>query len=343
MLFETLTAVRIALSIVLFACSCSTTAAPPRDAAAATGLDSWNDGAAKRAFVDFVSRVTTAGREEFVAVPQRVAVFDNDGTLWAEQPIYTQLAFAADRVKAMAPSHPEWRTTQTFKGVLEEDMRAVAAEGEKGMLELVAATHVDNTSEEFEKIVTDWLASARHPVSGRPYTEMVYRPMLEVLRYLRANDFKIFVVSGGGVEFMRPWAERVYGIPPEQIVGSRAKYKYEVRRGSPVLLRLPAVDLVNDKAGKPVGIQQAIGRRPIIAFGNSDGDFEMLEWVTAASGPRAGFLIHHTDGVREWAYDRGSRVGALERGLDEARARRWIVVDMKRDWRVIYPFQRAAE
>ena len=271
---------------------------------------------------------------------ERIATFDNDGTLWSEQPIYFQVAFALDRVKALAPQHPEWKDKQPFKGVLEGDPKAVAASGEQGLLEIMAVTHVGNTTEEFEAVVKDWISTARHPKFDRPYTDLVYQPMLELLAYLRSNGFKTFIVSGGGVEFMRAWVERVYGIPPEQVVGSRAKMKYEVRNGVPVLLRLAEVDLVDDKAGKPVGIQQVIGRRPIAAFGNSDGDFEMLEWTTSGPGPRFGLIVHHTDAEREWAYDRTSHIGQLARGLDEAPKRGWIVVDMKRDWKVIYPFQK---
>jgi phosphoserine phosphatase len=300
-------------------------------------LPSWNDGESKTAILDFVGRVTKEGGPDFVAVAERIAVFDNDGTLWAEQPVYFQLAFAFDRVKAMAPAHPEWKDTQPFKGVLEGDMKAVAAGGERGLLEIIAATHVGNTTVEFEKIVTDWIASAKHPKTGRLYTQMVYQPMLELLAYLRANGFKTYIVSGGGIEFMRPWVERLYGIPPEQVVGSRAKVKYEVRNGVPVLVRLAEMDHVDDKAGKPVGIHQVIGRRPVAAFGNSDGDFEMLEWTTSAPGPRFGLIVHHTDAEREWAYDRTSHIGQLARGLDEAPKRGWVVVDMKRDWKAIFP------
>jgi phosphoglycolate phosphatase-like HAD superfamily hydrolase len=333
-----------AMAAVLAVSGCDREPQTPPPAApagrAATGsapLPSWNDGASRKAIVDFVARVTRDGSPDFVPPAERIATFDNDGTLWSEQPIYFQLAFALDRVKALAPDHPEWKTRQPFKGVLEGDIKAVSATGERGMLELVAATHVGNTTDEFAQAVSGWLASARHPKTNRPYTEMVYQPMLEILAYLRANGFKTFIVSGGGIEFMRGWTERVYGIPPEQVIGSRAKMKYEPRGGVPVLLRLAEIDHVDDKAGKPVGIQQVIGRRPIAAFGNSDGDFEMLEWVTSGPGPRLGVIVHHTDAEREWAYDRGSEVGRLERGLDEAAARRWIVVDMKQDWRVIYP------
>jgi hypothetical protein len=303
-------------------------------------MPSWNNGPSKTAIVDFVRRVTVRGGPDFVPEPERIATFDNDGTLWAEQPIYFQFAFALDRVKALAPLHPEWQDTPPFNSVLDGDPKALAARGEKGLLDIMAATHAGTTTDEFEAVVRDWIVSARHPTLRRPYTDLVYQPMLELLTMLRANGFKTYIVSGGGIEFMRPWVERVYGVPPEQVVGSRARMKYEVRSGVPVLRRLAEVDLVNDRAGKPVGIQQVIGRRPIAAFGNSDGDFEMLEWVTSAHGPRFGLIVHHTDAAREWAYDRTSHVGQLARGLDEASQRGWVVVDMKTDWKVIYPFQR---
>jgi phosphoserine phosphatase len=272
-----------------------------------------------------------------VPVSERIAVFDNDGTLWAEQPMYVQLAFALDRVKALAPQHPEWATTEPLKSAIAGDMTGVMAGGEHALLQIIVASHAGTTTTEFDRIVSDWLATARHPQTGRPYTEMVYKPMLEVLDYLRANGFKTYIVSGGGVEFVRPWAERVYGIPPEQVVGSRVRMRYEVRDGAPVLARLAEIDLVDDKAGKPVGIQQVIGRRPTMAFGNSDGDFEMLEWTTTAPGPRLGVIIHHTDAERERAYDRESGVGRLARGLDEAAARGWVVVDMKQEWKAMHP------
>jgi len=307
---------------------------------AADPLPSWNDTASRKAIIGFVTNVTRQGGTDFVPVSERIATFDNDGTLWGEQPIYVQGAFAFDRVKALASQHPEWTQTQPFKGVLEGDMKAVAASGEKGLLEIIGATHAGNTTEEFETIVRDWIGTARHPTTKRLYTEMVYQPMLEVLMYLRANGFKTFIVSGGGVEFMRPWAERVYGIPREQVIGSRIKVTYEPRNGRPVLLRLPEADFIDDHAGKPVGIHQVIGRRPIAAFGNSDGDFEMLEWTTSARGPRFGLIVHHTDAKREWAYDRASHIGTLMRALDEAPAHGWTIVDMQRDWKVIYPVQR---
>jgi phosphoglycolate phosphatase-like HAD superfamily hydrolase len=303
-------------------------------------LPSWNEGSAKSSIEAFVARVTTPNGADFVPPAGRVAVFDNDGTLWGEQPLYVQLQFALDRVRALAPQNPTWEHTEPFKSVLAGDVEAALASGEQGVAELLAATHAGNTTEEFASIVGEWLAAARHPRFGRPYTEVVYQPMLELLEYLRANGFKTYIVSGGGVEFMRPWVQAVYGIPPEQVVGSRAKLEYEVRDGVPRINRLAAIDLVDDKAGKPVGIQQQIGQRPIAAFGNSDGDFEMLEWTTSGPGPRLGVIVHHTDAVREWAYDRGSHVGALSRALDEAPARGWVLVDMKEDWKVVHPFDR---
>jgi phosphoglycolate phosphatase-like HAD superfamily hydrolase len=303
-------------------------------------LPSWNDSASKKSIIGFVTRVTTTGGPEFVPASERIAVFDNDGTLWSEQPMYFQVLFAFDRVHELAPKHPQWKTQQPFKEVLERDMKAVAATGEKGLLQIIAATHAANTTEEFADIVTRWVTSARHPTTKKLYTEMIYQPMLEVLTYLRANGFKTFITSGGGVEFMRPWVEKTYGIPPEQVVGSRAKVKYEVLNGTPVLTRLAEVDLIDDGPGKPVGIHQVIGRRPIMAFGNSDGDFQMLEWTTSAKGPRFGLIVHHRDDTRDWAYDRGSHIGKLERGLDEASKRGWVLVDMKQDWKVIHPYEK---
>jgi phosphoglycolate phosphatase-like HAD superfamily hydrolase len=317
--------------------SCARPVADEPAAVATDPLPSWNEGAAKDAVLDFVDRVTDPAGPDFVAEPERIAVFDNDGTLWAEQPIYFQLLFAIDRVKAMAPDHPEWATTQPFQAVLDGDMEALGASGVHGILELVMATHAGMTTAEFEAVVTDWLATARHPTTGKPFTEMVYQPMLELLEYLRANGFKTFIVSGGGIEFMRPWTEAVYGIPPEQVVGSSIKTVFEVRDGEPVLVRLPEMNFIDDKEGKPVGINSHIGRRPIAAFGNSDGDFQMLEWTTAGKGARLGLLIHHTDADREWAYDRESQIGGLDRGLDEADARGWVVIDMKNDWRTVFP------
>jgi len=303
-------------------------------------LPSWNDGDAKQSIIQFVAKVTKSGGTNRVAPAERIAVFDNDGTLWSEQPIYFQLAFARDRVKALAPMHPEWKDTQPFKAVLEDDLETALAGGEHAVLELIMATHAGNTTEEFSKIVKDWLATARHPSTGRPYTDMVYQPMLELLAYLRANGFKTYIVSGGGIEFMRPWAESVYGIPPEQVIGSSIKTEFELRDNTPVLVRLPEINFIDDKAGKPVAINQHIGRRPIAAFGNSDGDLQMLQWATAGSGARFALLVHHTDAEREWAYDRASSIGRLDKALDEAEVKGWTVIDMNRDWKVIYPFDR---
>ncbi len=309
-------------------------------AQAADPLPSWNDGKAKHAIVTFVECVTKEGTPDFVPAAERIAVFDNDGTLWSEQPMYVQLLFAIDRVKALAPKHPEWKKQEPFASVLRGDYGAALKGGEKALMQLVMATHAGMTTEEFEQVAKGWIAAARHPKTGRLYTEMVYQPMLELLVFLRANGFKTFIASGGGVEFMRPWTERVYGIPPEQVIGSSIKVKFEMRGGKPVLVRLPEIDFVDDKAGKPVGIHRFIGRRPIAAFGNSDGDLQMLQWTAAGAGPRLMLLVHHTDAGREWAYDRKSPVGRLDKALDEAAARDWTVVDMKRDWKVIYPFER---
>lgn len=300
-------------------------------------LPSWNDTAPRKAIVAFVEKVTKEGTPDFVPVDQRIATFDNDGTLWVEQPMYTQLAFILDRVKELAPKHPEWKTTQPFKGVLDGDMKAVAVTGEKGLVLLMAATHASMTVDQFQAIVTDWLATAQHPRFKRPYTQCVYQPMLELLAYLRANGFKTYIVSGGGVEFMRPWTEKTYGIPPEQVVGSSIKTKFETVAGKPELMRLPEINFIDDEAGKPVGINQYIGRRPIAAFGNSDGDQQMLEWTAAGDGPRFMLLVHHTDAVREYAYDRKSSFGRLDKALDEANAKGWTVVDMKNDWKTVFP------
>lgn len=302
-------------------------------------LPSWNPGPGRKAIVDFVIRVTSPDSTEFVPEPERIAVFDNDGTLWAEQPAYFQLLFAIDRVRAMAPDHPEWKSQQPFQGVLEGDMEAVMTTGEAGLLKLVMASHAGMTTVEFESIVKEWASNARHPQLDRPYTELVYQPMLEVLDYLRANGFSTFIVSGGGIEFMRPWVEEVYGIPPEQVVGSSIKVAFEIRAGEPVLVRLPEIDFLDDKEGKPVAIHKFIGRRPIAAFGNSDGDLQMLQWTAGGPGASLQVLVHHTDAEREWAYDRDSHIGRLDAALDEARKKDWLVVDMKEDWRIIYPPQ----
>jgi hypothetical protein len=306
-------------------------------AASMDPLPSWKTGPVKERIVNFVTAVTNETAPGYVPPGERIAVFDNDGTLWSERPVYFQLLFAIDRIKALAPQHPEWKTQQPFKAVLENDMDVLADAGEKGLLQLVMASHAGMTTEEFSQIVTQWLATAQHPRFKRPYTELVFQPMLELLDYLRANGFKTFIVSGGGIEFMRPWVESVYGIPPEQVVGSSIKTQFEMRDGVPVLVRLPEVNFINDKAGKPVGINEYIGRRPIAAFGNSDGDLQMLQWTAAGKGRRFMLLVHHTDAEREYAYDRRSHVGKLDKALDEANKRGWTVVDMKNDWKVIYP------
>jgi phosphoserine phosphatase len=307
------------------------------NALAADPLPSWNDTAPKQAIIQFVESVTREGSAEFVPVPERIATFDNDGTLWSEQPAYFQLLFVVDQIKAMAPQHPDWSTTEPFASLIKGDMKSVLASGEKGIAALLAATHAGMTTEEFGKTVDDWIGSKKHPVTGKALTDMVYQPMLELMAYLRANGFKTFIVSGGGIEFMRPWTERIYGIPPEQVVGSSGGLQYEVRDGNPVIMKLPQLVLNDDKEGKPVGIQRHIGRRPIAAFGNSDGDLQMLEWTAAGDGPRFCLYVHHTDAEREWSYDRESHIGKLDKGLDVAKAKNWTVVDMKDDWRSIYP------
>jgi len=307
--------------------------------AAADPLPSWNDGPSKRAILSFVQDVTTEGGRKFVPPAERIATFDNDGTLWAEQPMYFQLAFMFDRVKALAPQHPEWKDKEPFAAALKGDVKGALAGGEKGLLEMMAATHSGMTTEEFSQTVTDWIATAKHPKTGRLYTEMVYQPMIELLGYLRANGFKTFIVSGGGIEFMRPWTEKVYGIPPEQVVGSSGKLRFEMREGQPALVKLPQVDLIDDKEGKPVGIQTHIGRRPIAAFGNSDGDQQMLEWTASGHGPRFCLIVHHTDAAREWAYDRQSSVGRLDKALDEAASKGWAVLDMKKEWKTVFAFE----
>jgi phosphoglycolate phosphatase-like HAD superfamily hydrolase len=300
-------------------------------------LPSWNEGAAKQSITHFVTRVTTEGGVDFVQPAERIAAFDNDGTLWTEQPAYFQLMFAVDRVKALAPRHPEWRTQQPFQALLAGDMEAVAAGGMKGIGEILAATHAGMSTEEFSETVTDWLASARHPRFGRPYNELAYQPMLELLAYLRGNGFKTFIVSGGGIEFMRPWAEKVYGIPPERVVGSSGVTRLQTQPdGKLVLMKEAKVEFIDDGPGKPIGINRFIGRRPILAFGNSDGDHQMLQWTAAGSGARFMGLVHHTDAEREYAYDRQSHVGKLDKALDEANAKGWTVVDMKRDWRKVF-------
>src|SRR4029079_2736861 len=300
-------------------------------------LPSWNAGPVKQGIIDFVDKVTKDGGPDYAKPDDRIATFDNDGTLWIEMPMYNKFVFALDEVKAQADKHPEWKYKEPFKSVLAGDMKAVAAMGEKGMLEIVAATHSGMTTIDFNASVKDWLATAKHPRFKVLYTDLVYQPMLELLGYLRANGFKTFIASGGGVEFMRPWTGRIYGVPPEQVIGSSIKTRFEIKDGAPTLFRLPEVNFIDDKTGKPIGINEHIGRRPIAAFGNSDGDLEMLQWATlGASGVRFGLVVHHTDAVREYAYDRQSHFGRLDVALDAAALNGWTVVDMKRDWKRIF-------
>jgi hypothetical protein len=300
-------------------------------------LPSWNDTGPKKAIVAFVEKVTKEGSPDFVPVAERIATFDNDGTLWAEQPMYFQLLFALDRAKVLVPQHPEWKTKEPFASLLKGDPKGVLAGGEKAIFQLIVATHTGMSTQDFEQIVTDWIATAKHPQTGRLLTEMIYQPMVELLAYLRGNGFKTFIVSGGGIEFMRPWTGKTYGVPPEQVIGSSVKTKYEMRDGKPVLMRLPAVNFIDDKTGKPIGINEHIGRRPIAAFGNSDGDQQMLEWTTAGNGARFALIVHHDDAEREWAYDRKSNIGRLDTAWDEAVAKGWTVVSMKDDWKTIFP------
>jgi len=303
---------------------------------AADPLPSWKDGPAKQAITGFVTDVTKAGGKDFVPPAQRIAVFDNDGTLWVEQPMYTQLAFVLDRLKTLAPAHPEWMEQQPFKAALEGDLATLGAAGTAGLLQLVIATHSGMTSAEFETTTLDWVGAARHPRFKQPYTQVVFQPMLELLEYLRGNGFKTFIVSGGGADFMRPWSEAVYGVPPEQVIGSQIQLAFEMRDGKAVVVREPKVIFIDDGAGKPVGIQRHIGRRPILAFGNSDGDLEMLQWTTGGAGRRLGLILHHTDGEREYAYDRKSPFGRLAKALDLAPQNGWVLVSMKDDWSQVF-------
>lgn len=303
-------------------------------------LSSWNDSVSKKSIIKFVKKVTDKNSPDFVIPSERIAVFDNDGTLWSEQPMYFQLFFTFDRVKALAGQNPEWKTKQPFKSVLENDLETLMSFGEHGLLELVMATHANTTTEEFEQIVKEWVKIAKHPKFNRPFTDLVYQPMLELLEYLRENEFKTYIVSGGGIEFMRPLTEALYGIPPEQVIGSSIKVKFENGEDGPVLLRLPEIDFIDDKEGKPVAIHKFIGQKPLAAFGNSDGDLQMLQW-TASNNPSFMLYVHHTDSEREWAYDRDSHIGRFDKGLDEAKEKGWTIVDMKNDWKVIYPFEQS--
>jgi len=303
-------------------------------------LPSWNDGDHKRAIMDYVQHVTSPESADFIPIPDRIATFDNDGTLWSEQPIYFQFFFALDRVKVMAPDHPEWKNKQPFKAVLENDMQTLMQQGEKGLVEIIMMTHVGNTTDQFDSIVKNWINTAQHPIKKKHYTELIYQPMLELLDYLRANDFKTFIVSGGGIEFMRPWVEGVYGIPKDQVIGSSVETEYDYNNGKPLIKRLAKIDLVDDKEGKPVGINRYIGRKPVFAAGNSDGDLQMLRWTDANPLKSFKLYVHHTDSLREWAYDRSSHIGTFDKSWDEANEKGWTVVDMQKDWKVIYPFEK---
>lgn len=302
-------------------------------------LPSWKDGPAKRSILDFVARVTEPGSHDYVPPAERISTFDNDGTLWSERPFPFQVAFALDQIKAMAPKHPEWRDNEPFKSVLAGDLKGLLSGGYHSLIAIVAATHSGMTTDEFAAVVADWVATARHPATGRRFTEMVFQPMLELLAYLRANDFKTFIVSGGGVEFIRAFAEATYGVPPEQVIGSSGKLKFEIRDNVPTLSKLSEIELVNDNVEKPAAIQKYIGRRPIAAFGNSDGDLEMLQWTAAGKGARLALIVHHDDAEREWAYDRQPSIGQLDKALDEAIGNGWTVVGMRDDWHRIFPFE----
>jgi haloacid dehalogenase-like hydrolase len=331
----------VALLVITLAGFASTQAQDVSTSLGTSPLPSWNNTGAKKAIMTFVEKVTKEGSADFVPANERIATFDNDGTLWCEQPIYFQVMFALDRVKVLAPKHPEWKTKEPFASLLKGDVKGALAGGEKAIFQIIAVTHSGMTTEEFEKIVSDWIATAQHPRFKRPLTECVYQPMIELLAYLRANGFKTFIVSGGGIEFMRPWTEKVYGIPPEQVVGSSIKTKYEMRDGRPVLMRLPEMNFIDDKTGKPVGINSHIGRRPIAAFGNSTGDQQMLEWTQAGSGARLMMLVHHDDAAREFAYGAESKIGTFSDALmAEAKKNSWIVISMKDDWKKIFAFEK---
>ncbi|SIO04471.1 HAD family hydrolase [Algoriphagus halophilus] len=302
-------------------------------------LVSWNEGPTKQAIIDYVMDVTNPSSSNFIPVEDRIATFDNDGNLWSEQPAYFQLFFAIDRVKALASEHPEWSTQQPFKSVLENDMKTLSTFGEHGLLELVMASHTGMSTEEFEQIVIDWLETSRHPRFDRPFNELIYQPMLELLDYLRANEFKTFIVSGGGIEFMRPWVDEAYGIPSDQVVGSSIATEFDYNNGNPIIKRIPKIDFIDDKEGKPIGINRFIGKKPVFASGNSDGDLQMLQWTDSNKYKSFQLYLHHTDAEREWAYDKNSSIGRLDKGLEEALNKGWTVVDMKKDWKVIYPFE----
>jgi hypothetical protein len=329
--------VKLLVAVAVLIICCNQLPAKVETNASSDPLPSWNEGPSKKAIIDFVNKTTQEGGSEFIPISDRIACFDNDGTLWCEQPIVFQVYFAFDRIKMLAPQHPEWKTTQPFKAILEGDMNTALAGGDKALMQILAATHTGMTTEEFEKIVKDWMATAKHPLTGRHYNEMIYQPMVELLKYLRANGYKTFIVSGGGVDFMRCWTEQAYGIPPYQVVGSSGKLKYDTTGKKPVLIKLPELNFIDNAEGKVIGIYQYIGKRPVFTAGNSDGDYAMMQWTCTGSGPRFGMFVHHTDAVREYAYDRHVSNGQLEKGLDDAKKYNWLIVDMKNDWKVIYP------
>jgi len=330
----------VGATLVLLSCQPKQEPVANEPAASVDPLPSWNDGANKQAIINFVTAATTEGGTEFIPVADRIATFDNDGTLWSEQPIYFQFFFAIDRVKALAADHPEWKTKQPFKAVLENNMEELMKQGEKGLVQIVMTTHAGSTTDEFEEIVEQWISTAKHPTKNKLYTELVFQPMLELIDYLKANSFKVFIVSGGGIEFMRPWTERVYGIPKDQVIGSSIKTHYDYNDGKPFIKRLAEIEFIDDKEGKPVGINQYIGRKPVFTCGNSDGDLQMLRWADANPLKSFKLYVHHTDSVREWAYDRNSHIGTFDKGLDEAVEKKWTIVDMATDWKVIYPVEK---
>ncbi|WP_084121158.1 HAD family hydrolase [Aquiflexum balticum] len=340
MKFRSILILKVLVGLLLFEVGCTS---PQSNSiaevvVASDPLPSWNESSTKQQIIDFVTSTTTTGSPDFVPEADRIAVFDNDGTLWAEQPMYFQLIYAVDFIKKEASKHPDWQTQEPFKSVLSGDLSAVMKGGEKALLEMLMVSHAGMTTEEFGKSVNSWLQTATHPKTGKAYSQMIYQPMLELLEYLRANGYKTFIVSGGGIDFLRVFAEKVYGIPPYQVIGSSIKAKYDVVEGQPIITKLPEINFIDDKEGKPIAIHLHIGKRPVFAAGNSDGDYAMLEYTSKGDGPRFGMIIHHTDSLREYAYDRDSPIGRLEKGLDNAPMFNWSIVDMKTDWKVIFPF-----
>ncbi len=303
-------------------------------------LPSWNTGNVKTEIMEFVEEVCDSSSVNFIPIADRIATFDNDGTLWAEQPMYFQLLFAIQRIKDMAPEHPEWTKEEPYKSILTEDFESLMKQGPSALYSLIYTSHAGNTTEEFEQIVSKWISTAKHPTSQKLYTEMVYQPMLELINYLQQKRFKVFIVSGGGLDFMRAWCEDVYGIPKDQVVGSTTVTEYDYNKGEPVIRRKAEMEFLNDKEGKPISIHKYIGRNPAIAVGNSDGDLQMLRWGDSNSFKSLQIYVHHTDSVREWAYDRNSAIGHFDKGLDEAKNKNWVIIDMEKDWKIIYPFQK---